>query len=209
MSLRVRLICLVVLTLALSLVAEGMIVFFNASRSVRTEMNSALHVAEQIVKSGLKRLPESSDQQRTVDELVAEFKGNRHLHVTLSGGTQTSVEPSLGDTYFGAPPPWFARLLGIAPFAVRFPIPIAGQDNESIVIETDPKNEVLEVWNSLGDSLLALLLFFGLSILIIYWLGLAALGPSCGCAQTGRTGGLHNDNHRQSGAGGCTASAQL
>src|SRR2546430_162670 len=57
MSLRFRLICLVAITLALSLAAEGTIVFFTASRSVQTEMRSALQVGEQIVKSALRRLP--------------------------------------------------------------------------------------------------------------------------------------------------------
>jgi two-component system, NarL family, sensor histidine kinase UhpB len=177
MSLRSRLICFVAITLALSLAAEGTIVFFNASRSVRTEMSAALRVGQQIVKSALGRLPESSDRRLALEELVAEFRGNRHLRVSLSGDANASVEPSPGDTYFGAPPSWFARLLGTAPLSARFPIGIPGRDNESIVVETDPKNEVLEVWNSFGDSLLTLLLFFGLSILLIYYCIGRALRP--------------------------------
>ena len=53
MSLRIRLICLIALVLVLSLAVEGTIVSFNASRSVPTEMNSALQVGQQIVKSAL------------------------------------------------------------------------------------------------------------------------------------------------------------
>jgi hypothetical protein len=52
-SLRVRLICLIAIVLIASLAVEGTIVSFNASRSVQTEMNSALQVGQQIVKSGL------------------------------------------------------------------------------------------------------------------------------------------------------------
>jgi hypothetical protein len=120
MSLRSRLICFVAITLALSLAAEGTIVFFNASRSVRTEMSAALRVGQQIVKSALGRLPESSDRRLALEELVAEFRGNRHLRVSLSGDANASVEPSPGDTYFGAPPSWFARLLGTAPLRPAF-----------------------------------------------------------------------------------------
>jgi hypothetical protein len=46
MSLRIRLICLIALVLVLSLAVEGTIVSFNASRSVSTEMNSALQVGQ-------------------------------------------------------------------------------------------------------------------------------------------------------------------
>jgi hypothetical protein len=117
MSLRSRLICFVAITLALSLAAEGTIVFFNASRSVRTEMSAALQVGEQIVKSALRRLPESSDRRLALEELVAEFRGNRHLRVSLSGDANASVEPSPGDNYFGAPPsvcpsPWHCAPFG-------------------------------------------------------------------------------------------------
>jgi hypothetical protein len=57
MSLRFRLIGLIAIVLAVSLAIDGTIVFFNASRSVQTEMRSALQVGEQIVKSALKLLP--------------------------------------------------------------------------------------------------------------------------------------------------------
>ena len=81
MSLRIRLICLIAIVLIASLAVEATLVSFNASRSVRTEMNSALHVGQQIVTSALARLPDSPDRQRDLEALVAAFKGNRHLRV--------------------------------------------------------------------------------------------------------------------------------
>ncbi|MFZ0494911.1 MAG: ATP-binding protein [Methylocella sp.] len=168
MSLRIRLICLIALVLVLSLAVEGTIVSFNASRSVPTEMNSALQVGQQIVKSALAGLPESPDPRRSLEDLVASFKGNRHLRVSLTGDASASAEPSLASSHFGAVPPWFVRLLGISPVVDRVPVAIAGQDHGSVVIETDPTNEILEVWNDLGDSLIVLSLFFWLNILLIY-----------------------------------------
>jgi two-component system sensor histidine kinase UhpB len=165
MSLRIRLICLIALVLVLSLAVEGTIVSFNASRSVPTEMNSALQVGQQIVKSALAGLPESPDPRRSLEDLVASFKGNRHLRVSLTGDASASVEPSLASSHFGAVPPWFVRR---PPVVDRVPVAIAGQDYGSVVIETDPTNEILEVWNDLGDSLIVLSLFFGLNILLIY-----------------------------------------
>jgi two-component system sensor histidine kinase UhpB len=168
MSLRIRLICLIALVLVLSLAVEGTIVLFNASRSVPTEINSALQVGQQIVKSALAGLPESPDPRRSLEDLVASFKGNRHLRVSLTGDAGATAEPSLASSHFGAVPPWFVRLLGISPIVDRVPVAIAGQDYGSVVIETNPTNEILEVWNDLGDSLIVLTLFFGFNILLIY-----------------------------------------
>ena len=210
MSLRIRLICLIALVLVLSLAVEGTIVSFNASRSVPTEMNSALQVGQQIVKSALAGLPESPDPRRSLEDLVASFKGNRHLRVSLTGDAGASVEPSLASSHFGAVPPWFVRLLGISPVVDRVPVAIAGQDYGSVVIETDPTNEILEVWNDLGDSLIVLSLFFGLNILLNLCLHrpcLAAVGSSCRGAQTNRPRGLQDEDRRHLGTGIGTASA--
>ncbi|HUB64910.1 MAG TPA: ATP-binding protein [Methylocella sp.] len=177
MSLRFRLICLIAIVLIASLAVEGTIVSFNASRSVQTEMNSALQVGQQIVTSALARLPESTDRRRDLEALVAAFKGNRHLRVSLTGGGAAAVAPSREGSHFGTVPPWFIRFLGIAPLAMQVPVVVAGQDYGGIVIETDPINEILEVWNDLGDGFLVLALFFGLNILLIYFFIGRALRP--------------------------------
>ena len=176
MSLRFRLICLIAIVLIASVALEGVIVSFHASRSVRTEMNSALQVGQQFVASALADLAESADGRGDLEALVAAFKGNRHLRVSLSGGAAT-VAPSLDGSHFGMVPRWFVRFLDIAPAAARVPVTIAGQNYGSILIETDPNNEILEVWNDLGDGFIVLALFFGLNILLIYFFIGRALRP--------------------------------
>jgi two-component system sensor histidine kinase UhpB len=104
MSLRFRLICSIAIVLAVSLAIEGTVVFFNASRSVQTEMNSALRVGEQIVQSALERLPQSPDPRRGLNELVAAFNGNRHLRLRLTGGSAAIAEPSHEASHFGTAP---------------------------------------------------------------------------------------------------------
>ena len=176
MSLRFRLICLIAIVLIASLTLEGAIVTFHASRSVRTEMNSALQVGQQFVASALADLADSTDRRGDLEALVAAFKGNRHLRVSLSGGAAT-VAPSLEGSHFGTVPRWFVRLLGITPLAARVPVSIAGQNYGSILVETDPNNEILEVWNDLGDGFIVLALFFCLNILLIYFFIGRALRP--------------------------------
>ena len=122
-------------------------------------------------------MPNSTDRRRDLEALVAAFKGNRHLRVSLTGGEEATVEPSLEGSHFGTVPSWFVRLLGITPVAVRVPTAIGGQDYGTIIIESDSSNEILEVWNDLGDGFIVLALFFGLNILLIYFLIGRALRP--------------------------------
>jgi hypothetical protein len=88
-SLRFRLICLIAIVLIASLAVEGTIVSFNASRSVQTEMNSALQVGQQIVKSALAQLPESTDRGRDLEALVASPSDSGQL---IERGRQVAEE---------------------------------------------------------------------------------------------------------------------
>jgi len=81
MSLRLRLIALVCGALVLSLVLGGATAWLNASRSVRTEMRSALLVGRQTIESAIERLQQAREPLRDLDELVVSFEGNRHLRV--------------------------------------------------------------------------------------------------------------------------------
>jgi two-component system, NarL family, sensor histidine kinase UhpB len=62
------------------------------------------------------------------------------------------------------------------------PITLADRSYESVVIETDPHNEIVEVWNELSDSLITLALFCSLTILLIYLFIGRALQPLDGLA---------------------------
>ena len=64
MSLRLHLISLVAIGLAVSLVFGGAIACFSASRSVRTEMLSALVVAQQTIENAIGGQRTSHDPQR-------------------------------------------------------------------------------------------------------------------------------------------------
>jgi hypothetical protein len=86
MALRFRLIALAAMVLMASLAAGGAIACFNATRSVRTEMLSALLVGRQTVENAVKTLQGTPDPRRHLDDLVASFEGNRHLRVSLSEG---------------------------------------------------------------------------------------------------------------------------
>ena len=168
MSLRFRLIGLVCVVLLISLALAGMTAYSNASRSVRTEMRAAFLVGRQTIESAIDRLQNARDPSRDLDDLVASFQGNRHLRVWHAGETPAFAAPSIEKSKFGRPPAWFVHLIGVSPETEQIPIAVGQRDYGTIVIETDPYNETLEVWNEFAESLATLAVFGGLTILLIY-----------------------------------------
>lgn len=168
MSLRSRLIALVCAVLWVSLASGGIIAYGNASRAVRTEMRAALLVGRQTIESGLDRLRSTVDPSGGIEGLIASFRDNRHLRVRLNGDRTPAVTPTIERSPFGSAPTWFVRVVGVEPVTEQVPVVLGGHNYGTITIETDPHNELLEVWNEFTDSLVAPGLFCGLTILLIY-----------------------------------------
>jgi two-component system, NarL family, sensor histidine kinase UhpB len=177
MSLRFRLIGLVCVALVVSLTLGGVTAWVNASRSVRTEMRSALLVGRQTIENAIERLQNTPDPSRRLDDLVTSFEGNRHLRVRFIGEGEAVAAPVIEKPPFGAVPGWFVRVIGVAPVVDRVAVAVGGSDYGTIAIETDPHNEILEVWNEFTDSLVAPAVFSSLTILLIYVFIGSALRP--------------------------------
>jgi len=178
MSLRFRLIALMIMALAIGLAFGGAVTVLNASRSVRTEMRSALLVGQQTVENFVRGIDASADPQRDLDRLVEAFAGNRHLRISLIGGSaRAEVQPVDDRPPFGAVPRWFTRWIGVRRQSYSVPVTIGGRALGTLVIETDPRNEILEVWDELSGSVLVLIVFAGATIPLIYLLIGRALRP--------------------------------
>jgi two-component system sensor histidine kinase UhpB len=177
MSLRYRLMGLVTLGLGISLALGGAIACWNASRSVRTEMQAALTVGEQTVRNAIEGLSRSDRPEQDLRHLVATFDGDRHLRAQLfrAGNGGNLAAPRLVAASFvsaspGPVPEWFIRLLGAAPTGTRIPLAPANDfPGGAIVLETDPDNEAREVWSEFRDALLILLLFCAQTIVLMDW----------------------------------------
>ena len=178
MSLRFRLIALVIAALTISLALGGAVTLVNASRSVRNELGAALLVAGQTVDNAVRQLDTSPHPQQDLDDLVASFRGNRHLRVALTTGTaDEEVQPASDKTPFGKVPSWFIRLIRATSVTYRAPVTIRGQPFGVVVIETDPRNEILETWNEVSGSVVVLSLFSGVILPLIYLFIGGALRP--------------------------------
>jgi two-component system, NarL family, sensor histidine kinase UhpB len=178
MLLRSRLIALVIVALSTSLVLGGVVVLLNATRSVRNEMHAALEVGRQTIDAGLHDIDSRASPRRDIETLIAPFKDNRHLRILVTGHDfDLRVDPVRERSPFGAAPAWFVRLIGVAPGADRVPLTVAGRSLGAVVIETDPANEILEVWSELSGGFVVLALFCGLTVGFIYLFTGRALRP--------------------------------
>jgi two-component system, NarL family, sensor histidine kinase UhpB len=168
LSLRLRLIGLVALIFAVSLGLGGTVACLNASRSIEREMRAALAVAQQTVAAAVAGLDPDRHPERELQRLVASFRGNRHLRVSLEGRGSEVTLPAADAAPLSRVPSWFVRLLAVPSSRARVPLLIGGRDFGAITLETVPHNEILEVWNEFGDSLLVLALFSLPTMLLIY-----------------------------------------
>ncbi len=168
LSLRLRLIGLVALIFAVSLGLGGTVACLNASRSIEREMHAALAVAQQTVTAAVAGLDPDEHPERELQRLVASFRGNRHLRVSLEGRGSEVTLPAPDTAPLTRAPSWFVRLLAVPPSSARVPLLIGGRDYGAITLETVPYNEILEIWNEFGDSLLVLALFSLPTMLLIY-----------------------------------------
>lgn len=168
MSLQIRLIGLIALILLLSLVLGGVVACVSASRSVQTEMRSALTVGRQTVEAAVASLKPTDQVRDELELIVVSFEGNRHLHVAMTAEPATHAEPSVEQPVLESIPAWLVRLIGGRPQSAEIPVTVGGRSYGSIVIETDPHNEIVETWNEFADALLVLGLFFAATIALVY-----------------------------------------
>lgn len=168
MSLRLRLIGLVAIALVLSLTLAAATACFNASRSVGIEMRAALLVGVHMVENAVPSIEASNSPEQELERLVAAFHGNRHLRVSLSGSPGTVVAPDIEKSPFGRVPHWFVRMVGVPSETARIPVSVRGRPDMVVLLETDPHNETLDTWNDFINTLIALTLFSGSTILLIH-----------------------------------------
>jgi two-component system sensor histidine kinase UhpB len=177
MSLRWRLIGLVAVALVLSLALAAAIACFNASRSVGIEMRAALRVGVHTVENAAPSIQASADPRHDLERLVALFRGNRHLRVSLAGNPSAFAAPDVEKSPFGKVPRWFVRMVGVPSEIARVTVAVPGHPDAVILLETDPRNETLDTWNDFDNTLIVLLLFSSSTILLIYLFFGRALRP--------------------------------
>lgn len=170
MSLKFRVLGSIAALLILSLGAGAVLLSVHAHTLVDLEVRTAFSGAEQSVRDMLR-----SDVEHTVTlrEVVSSFQGQRHVRAALVNESgKVIVQSEIGHLADPAPA-WFARL--VTPrtqLSVRIPIALPGFPCV-VVLTSDPRSEIAEVWGHVRDAFLIMLLF-SVSTMAVMSLAVAA-----------------------------------
>jgi two-component system sensor histidine kinase UhpB len=175
-SLRNRLLVSILATLLLSLIAGGAFTYWHAVKKIETEMNAALAVGGRIARNAVDDWEESTDPARRLALLVADFEGDRHLRASLVSDGKVVRSSNVARAESPAPQ-WFVHLLAAPPKTVTVDLPRVFDQYGTVVLQSDPNNEVAEVWGDVGLTLSVLTIFCALVLAFIYWTLATAVRP--------------------------------
>jgi two-component system sensor histidine kinase UhpB len=169
LSLRGRLLVSILATLLLSLVAGGAFTYWHAVAKIETEMNAAIAVGSRIARNAVDDWEEATDPARRLALLIADFEGDRHLRAMLVGADGNVVHASRVAQAENPAPAWLVSLLAAPAKQAKMDLPAVFDRYGTVVLQTDPRNEVAEVWSDMWLTLSVLTIFCGLVLAFIYW----------------------------------------
>jgi len=171
MSLQLRVIGAIAALLILSLLAGGLLLSIHAHSLVALEVRTAFAGARQSVSDTLR-----SDVEHTVTlrQVVASFQGQRHVRAALVNENGRVIVQSQIGTLAEPAPEWFVRAMTPPTLTARIPIALP-QYPCVVVLISDPRSEIAEVWGHVRDAFVIMLLFCLATMIVV---GLAAAAAS-------------------------------
>ncbi|MFO1074900.1 MAG: histidine kinase [Geminicoccaceae bacterium] len=178
LSLRLRLIALVLAVELVVLAGAGYQMLSNARGAVQEEIAASLSLARHFAIAAVGSLLRDNEPSLAVQYLPTLLQQPRHvrLHVLdASRGNRLPIPPIAPLDREADAPAWFERLIGVEPESQMIPIEVAGHHYGTIVITTEPRDEISEVWTDLSELLrLWVTACLGLTVLLYaaigYWL---------------------------------------
>jgi two-component system sensor histidine kinase UhpB len=177
MSLKVELIISIALAVVATFLIASAMLYVHAIEKVETEIEAAIAVGGRIATNAVDDVEEITNPRRRLELLVADFDGDRHL--------RASVWHSLGNLLMTSrvaqpdepPPDWFYDLLAGEPRAVTVNLPPAFDGHGTLVLETNARNEVGEVWQDTVNLLSIVLIMCGIIVAAVSLIVGRALRP--------------------------------
>ncbi|MBV8745105.1 MAG: ATPase, partial [Xanthobacteraceae bacterium] len=198
-SIRTQLLIIVlVIELAAALIA-GVVTILKARTSTRVEIEASMRLAQPFVAEALRLVRDDTPVQHVLADLPWQARLLRHVRISVHDTADVpvaqipaSIDPVTDRKAERAPAPaWFQAL--IAPAIERHVIPIMarGQQIGSVVIVSEPKDEIAEVWeNTVALAVIALAVTAAMMAALYVLFG-RALAPLTGLAR-----GLTDLEHR-------------
>jgi two-component system sensor histidine kinase UhpB len=176
-SLRLRLIVSVALVLIVILLPGSALIYWHAVNEVETELQAAISVAEHTIQNAVDDVEEAATPLRHLQLLVADFDGDRHVQASLVGLDNRVLSRSTPLAPSDPAPEWFYRLLSTRPVSSVIGLPPPFSRFGAILLETDSRNEISEVWGDVVITLAILAGFCGLNAVLVFWVTGRALRP--------------------------------
>lgn len=168
MPLRRRLLFLISLVLIVCLIGGGVLTYWHGVRKIDLEMSSAINVGETAMEDAIAALAASNDGTHTIGRIVVSFNGDRHLRAKLLAPDGSTVRSSRVRPPSDPAPAWLYDLLVRKPQVVSFDLPGEHKSAGRLSIETDPLNEVSEVWEDMKLKLIIVSAFCSLVLALVY-----------------------------------------
>jgi two-component system sensor histidine kinase UhpB len=159
LSLRFRLNCILFLTIALAAAGGTILVVFNARQSVRSEVESTVNLAIQLIRTEI-----AGERRERLDSgnwlrQLSSLGRSRHLQIEIRPRLENSAKvagKSVSDSRLVHNVPlWFAWSVTPEPLSFHQIVRLADGRDTEILIRADPSDELVEAWNEALD-------FFGL-----------------------------------------------
>ena len=147
-----------ILFLSLCVFAIGAVgTLWHAKEAVQNEMESSVHLAEQLITFELSKPLASTEWIKQLQAL----KATRHLRIQLKDPAGRILKTTSGQDKTPVNPPlWFVKLVSSSPTQIERSLVTNDGQALIIMIEANPLNEIDEVWE---ESLA----FFGLLFLLM------------------------------------------
>jgi two-component system, NarL family, sensor histidine kinase UhpB len=169
LSLRTRLNLLVAAVLLIGLAANIARLVLEAGPRVQAEDQNVIRLAGEFAQALLSGLNGSGVDEADL-RVAGAFEGLqrlRHIKVSREGSkplSETPEEKVPGSEGRRQPPAWFVALVRPEPTTMRIPLTSHGNDLGSLVISSEPSDEISEIWDGIITQLvvgtcIALVLF--------------------------------------------------
>src|SRR5580700_4212180 len=148
MSLKLRLLLSIAVSLLLALFLGGAALTLSARAAVRDEVRAAFQGARDEVRDTL-----IGDVQHTVTmrQVIAGFDGQRHVRAALLNEQNNVIVASRLAPVRQQAPGWFAALIAPPVLTARIAIPLQGFPC-ILLLASDSTNEIGEIWQLARDA---------------------------------------------------------
>lgn len=198
-SIRTQLLIIVlVIELAAALLA-GVVTILKARTSTRVEIEASMRLAQLFVTEALQLVRDDTPVQHVLADPPLQARLLRHVRISVHdladvpvAQIPASIDPIAARKIERAPAPaWFQALIASAIERHVIPITARGQQIGSVVIVSEPKDEIAEVWENTVALALVTLAVTAAMMAALYVLFGRALAPLTGLAR-----GLTDLEHR-------------